>query len=576
MTVEMPSSLSILQIILVATIAIGVSGGLLAWRERPQPGAVPLAFFMAGQSWWSATLFFRITATGLEAKIFWVDISWAGIVIIPVAWLLFSLEYTGYSQYVTRRNIALLSIIPVITAVLGFTDGYHSLLYTEPALVERNGVLILDRTPNIWFWVIAGYTYLLGLAGVLPLLEFVSSRVDTFRGQSFMVLIGLAAPWITNALFLAGVLPTSGIDPTPVAFSVSGIAFLSALTRFRLFGTNPTPIRQARRRLFQRTQEGAIILDRESHIVDLNDRAAAILQTTPTDVLGRSMEAVLPELNATITDQSRSDRRIYRPENDHSNIAYDVSINSLVDARERVIGQIVTLHDISDLLQQQQRLELLHRVLRHNLRTNLQVIIGNINNLSSDDEELATKIRGNAWEIEQLSAKIRKVLDVFEQQRAPAQPVRLRLLLEDHIETVRDNYPDVVVHSDLAIDDVSVDTTFNEVFRNVIENAAKHNSASDPQVWVEVERDEDSVQVTVLDNGPGISEQELMFVREGTETPLKHGSGVGLALITWGTEIAGGHVTFEGNDPTGTVVIVEAPILPDDTRDDDLNRERSA
>lgn len=556
------STLLIMKVILIATIAIGVSGSLLAWRERPEPGSVPLAVLLAGQSWWSATLFFRITAADIGSKIFWVDISWIGVVVIPAAWLFFSLEYAGYSQYVRPRYIALASVVPAVTAVLGLTDTYHSLLYTSSALVEQSGVLILNRDPGVWFWVITGYTYLLGLFGAVPLLQFVTSDIDSFRGQSLAILVGLVVPWVTNGLFVLGVLPTAGIDPTPVAFSVSGIAYLGALMHFRLFGTMPAPIRQARRTVFDRMQEGAIVLDRHDHVVDMNERATTAVGLPPTDVLGRSLSHALPELADVVDAQPQPEQAVFHPE--HGTDAYDVSINHISDTHGRNIGRILTLHDISDYLRQQQRLEVLNRVFRHNIRTNTQVIIGNAEYVADrDSDPEVEKVLEHALEIEAISDKIRTVLDLFEQKRKPVVPVNLDALLRECVRSVRAEHPEVTITTDLGSEDVYVDSVLSEVFSNVVENAAEHNTGPDQTMWIDVDSTGESVQVVVEDNGPGIDEEELVLAKQGTETPLEHGSGFGLAVIVWGTEIIGGTVSFENGDPSGLVVSVEVPTLPD-------------
>jgi signal transduction histidine kinase len=552
--------LTVMKVILVATIAIGVSGGLLAWRERPKPGSIPLAALLAAQSWWSAGLFFQITATGIGNKILWVNITWIGVAVIPVAWLFFSLEYTGYSQYVHRRYVALASIVPAVTVLIALTDNYHELLYTASTLVERNETLILERTPGPWFYVITGYTYLLGLFGAIPLLRFVTSDIDTFRGQSLSILVGLIAPWVTNGLFVAGVLPTAEIDPTPIAFSISGVAYLGALMYLRLFGTMPAAIRQARQTVFDRMQEGAIVLDSHDHVVDMNERAVSVVGTPPADVLGRSLARTLPNLADVTGAQSQSEQAVFRPE--HGTGAYDVSVNPLSDTHGRTIGRILTLHDITDYLQQQQRLEVLNRVFRHNIRTNTQVIIGNAEYVADrDSDPEVEKVLENALEIKEISDKIRTVLSLFEQKRKPAVPVHLVKLLRERVRSVRAEHPEVTVTTDLGSDDIYVDSVLNEVFSNVIENAAEHNTHPDPEIWIDVDSTEESVRVVVEDNGPGIDEEELVLAEEGTEKPLEHGSGFGLAVIVWGTEIIGGTVSFESDDQSGLTVTVEVPVL---------------
>jgi signal transduction histidine kinase len=551
-----------MKIVLVGTIAVGVTGGLLAWRERPEPGSFPLVLLLAGQCWWSATLFFRINATTIASKVFWVDLSWIGIGLIPVAWLYFALEYAGYDEYTTRPYLLAVSVVPAVTAVLGLTSEFHHLLYVESQLIEQGGVTVLSRTPGVWFWIIAAYTYLLGLLGVLPLLQLVTSDVSTFRGQSLALLVGIVAPWVTNLLFLFDMLPTAGIDPTPVAFGVSGIAYLGALTRFHLFGANPTAIRHARDVVFKRMQQGALVLDSHDNIIDLNDRAADALGLLPGDALGRPIEYASPNL-AVNGASTRSGHTMFRPQN--SNRAYDVSVSTVTDIHDRTIGRVITLHDISEHLRQQQRLEVLNRIFRHNIRTSTQVILGNAEYLASNNsEEKSATLQREALEIEAISQKVRTIIDVFEQGRRQRTSLRLDSILSEAVDTAAADYPVVDIHYEPITEIIHVDSLFDTVCQNVVENAVEHNAKPDPQVWitVEIDAESDHVSITVADNGSGIDDNELRLIEEGTETPLGHGSGFGLALIAWATDIAGGSICFDDNDPTGTVVTIEAPILP--------------
>lgn len=563
--------LVVMKLVLVASVGIGVSGTILAWRERSEPGSIPLVFLLAGQCWWSAALLFRITGADIGEKIFWVDVSWLGTVVIPVAWLFFSLEYTGYHRYVRPRYIALASLIPAITAFISLTNDYHHLLYVDSTLIEQNGATVLTRSPGGWHWVIAGYTYLLGVLGAIPLLQFIRSDVATFRGQSVALLVALVVPWATNILYLGGFLPTAGIDPTPVAFTVSGVVYLGAITRFQLFGKNPTPIRQARLTVFDQMDDGAVVIDSHGYVVDMNEQATEILEMDPQRAFGSRVETVIPNITRVLEDETGSSQAILRGESDKH--AYDISINQLTDTRGRQTGRIVTLHDITEYVRQQQRLEVLNRVFRHNVRTSTQVIVGKADYLATHNSESeAEKVQQNALEIEAISEKVRTVLDVFEQGRENPQPVRFEPLLRESISRVENEHPDVTVTADLGSGQVYVSRILDDVFSNALENAAKHNTNPDPHVWVEVERKREEVEVVVADDGPGIAREELALLDEGTETPLKHGSGFGLAIIVWGTEIAGGEVRFEENEPTGLVVTIDVPVYsrnetgPEDTR----------
>lgn len=546
---------------MLVTVFVGTTAAFLAWRERPEPGAVPLVALLAGQCWWSVFFIFELQARTLAGKILWSDVQWIGVVVIPVAWLAFALEYTGHDRYVTPKWLAALAVVPILTVVFAATDSYHSILYLDSTLVTEGGFSILQRTPGVWFWVIAGYTYLLGLLGSIPILRFIRSDALAFRGQSAALLIGTVAPWASNALFLVGGSPLPGLDPTPVAFAVSGVAYLGALTRFRLLGTSPSPNHRARRIVFERMHERAVVVDNHDYVVDLNQTAAAALGTAPRDAIGQPAASIIPAYD-TLPADGPAEGAVTLPADDN---LYDVTATRITDSRGRTIGRVITFHDISDYLRQQQRLEVLNRVFRHNIRNETNVIYGYADLVAdADGEHEANIIKDRALSIDEMSRKARDILDVFENARRPVTAVPLVALLDQSITAVTDDYPGVPIACG-SVPGVTVSNVLAPVFSNAIENAAEHNTFPDPWVRIDVERDDDVVRVVVRDNGPTIDPYERSVLERGTETPLEHGSGLGLWLIAWGTQIADGTVTFSENDPTGSVVTVEAPILGEST-----------
>jgi PAS domain S-box-containing protein len=541
---------------LFVSIAVGTAAAILAWRERPEPGATPLVGLLVGQSWWSTCIIFKLRAPALESKLLWADLAWAGVVVIPVAWLLFALEYTGRDQYVRMRYAALLSVVPVVTVALALTSESHQLLYVRTHTVGSNGVVHFQQG-GVWYWVTAGYTYLLGVLGMIQLLGLLTSDAVTFRGQSAALIVGLLAPWVTNVLYLTGVLPTSGIDPTPVAFSVSGVAYLGALTRFRLFGASPAPNQRARQSVFDRMQEGAIVVDTNDTVVEANDSCLAILGLDANEILGAPAGDVIPEYDRLPEEGALpghltvGDERGGRP--------YDVMVTRITNFRGGTIGRVVTLHDVSKHLRQQQRLEVLNRILRHNIRTETNIIYGYVDRFADDDD--ASIVKERALRIEEIGQKGREAIELFDEAREGQDPKSLVAMLDQCIASVRSEYPELTVEFDPPDEDVAVADMLAPVFSNVVENAAEHNDGDDPHVQVTVRRDGDTVRVDVADNGPGIDEYELAVLEEGTETALKHGSGLGLWIVKWGTDIAGGEVRFEEHDPTGSVVAIEVPVL---------------
>ena len=545
-----------LTAVMLVTVAVGTAAAILAWRERPEPGATPLAAMLAGQVWWSTFFVFELRAPTLAEKTLYSNVQWVGVVLIPVAWLLFALEYTGRDRYLRPGYVALLSVVPAVTVGFALAGDPYDLLYLDTTLVADGGAATLRRVGGPWFWIVTGYTYLLGLLGSIPLLGLVGSDALPFRGQSLALLVGTVAPWASNALFLAGAVPSGGIDPTPVLFAVSGVAYLGAITRFRLLGTSPSPNHRAGRLVFERMRDGAVVVDRHDRVVDMNERAAAVLDVEPSAVLGAPAEEVVPNFHR-LPGEGQSSRHFSTGEGLNAD-RYDATVTAVSDVRGVALGRVIAFHDVSDHLRRQQRLEVLNRVLRHNIRTETNLIHGNADLIDAEGDRVEA-VKGGAARIEEISDKARDVIDIFERGRRSDDGVALSAVLRECVDTLRERHPDVAV--DCEADDGlgTVPSVLTPVFHNVVENAVEHNPAAEPRVWIRATRTDGEVRVRVADDGPGIADYERAVLERGNETALEHGSGLGLWLIAWGTDMTDGELTIADREGGGTVVTVTLP-----------------
>lgn len=548
-----------LTVVLLGTVAIGFAAALLAWRKRPEPGATPLVLLLGGAVWWAAFLAFEVRADAVARKILWSNAQWVGVVVIPVGWFLFAVEYTGRDQYARRWIVASLFVVPAVTVALALTDQYHTLLHVDTTTVEYAGLVLLERTPGVWYWVIAAYTYLLGALGAVPLLYLIRSDSLPFRAQSQALLVGLVVPWVTNLLFVTDAIAIPGLDPTPIAFAITGVVFLAAIDRFELMGINPTPNRRARRLIFDEMSDPAIVLDGNDHLVDMNDVAEQEFDRTRTAHIGDPVTTVLPAM-APVLDEG-DDPASVSIETRRGETQFDVSATDVTDLHGKRIGRVVTFHDVGDYLRQQQRLEVLNRVFRHNLRTETQIVLGYADRLDDENDDAVRILKKHAREIVDLGEKAREIITIFDQEQANVTPTSLSDLLDSVVASVRENHPAVAVEIESTDEACEVTPLLKPVFENVVENAAEHNPRADGTVTVSIDPGVDTVTVRIADDGPGMDESEYAVIAEGAETPLEHASGLGLWLIHWGTQIADGTVRFEENEPTGTVVSVEVPRL---------------
>ena len=248
--------------------------------------------------------------------------------------------------------------------------------------------------------------------------------------------------------------------------------------------------------------------------------------------------------------------------NDGRKIDLDISASMITLGGESLL--LASLRDITQRKRREQRLQVLSRVFRHNLRNDGNVIQGHADILrdalsDTDLEASAEQIQKTIDEILRLSSKVRRVQDVLDRTQLERSPIGE--LLAHHQEWVEQTYPAVTLDICKPAEEVLVGRRLGVAIQEAIENAAKH-AGMEPSIHVLVEPDEDreQVRVEIRDDGPGMPEQELRVLDSGGETPLTHGSGIGLWLICWVIDSLGGEVIVESDEPEGTVVTMEVPL----------------
>lgn len=130
----------------------------------------------------------------------------------------------------------------------------------------------------------------------------------------------------------------------------------------------------------------------------------------------------------------------------------------------------------------------------------------------------------------QSSEIIRNILTLRKLKTGPAElgPVQL----EPVIREVRNYHPDLNIASNGPDATVLADDLISEVFANLVGNALKFGGPG-VEVTISVREEEDTVLVTVADNGPGIPDdlKPRVFERNQRGATKKSGKGLGLYIV---------------------------------------------
>ncbi|UCD59148.1 MAG: PAS domain S-box protein, partial [Candidatus Hydrogenedentota bacterium] len=342
----------------IPLIVAGSGSGVLAlyiWRRRHSLGNIAIALLMLGASIWSLAYALQLASADLRNQIFWSKVEYLGIVVVPVAGLCFALQYTGRGERVTPRSLALLSIIPLATVVLVWTNEGHGLIWNNIRLENLGTFSVKVSNYGGWFWLHTAYCYSLFLVGTLLIIELLIYSHGLYRGQASALLIFALAPWVGNALYVFRLSPFPHLDLTPFGFTVSGLSLVWGLFHFRLVDLVPV----AQEKIIESMDDSVIVLDAQSRIIEMNPAAQYLMDLTVSEAIGQPIEQALSALTGQLDlprDETSANMEIALVRGDSQRF-YEVRLSSLVDHIGFVASKVVVLHDITERKRMEEELQ---------------------------------------------------------------------------------------------------------------------------------------------------------------------------------------------------------------------------
>lgn len=229
-----------------------------------------------------------------------------------------------------------------------------------------------------------------------------------------------------------------------------------------------------------------------------------------------------------------------------------------------VEGYLINSREITARKERQQQLALFDRVLRHNLRNDMNVIRGSADTIqqtgSGDVTRLAGKIRKMSNKLLAATEKQREITQLLREPPTRSE-IELTPLLAEIQSRLQSTHPEATIRIDCENPiQLQVGDKFVYALEELITNAIIHNDGDDPSVAVTVEQTAERVRITVADNGPQISEMERDVIQHPeNRSPLYHGSGLGLWLVRLIISRSGGTVQFVDTDEDGNTIVVSLP-----------------
>ncbi|GAB6879338.1 hypothetical protein JCM17823_16120 [Halorubrum gandharaense] len=221
--------------------------------------------------------------------------------------------------------------------------------------------------------------------------------------------------------------------------------------------------------------------------------------------------------------------------------------------------------DVTERRERELRMVVLDRVLRHNIRNRLNVVLGHVAELEAGSEDVdahAARIRSASEDLLSLSNAARRFRSVLRTETG-GEPARLDHVIARVLSSLREEFPDVELETSLTPVRVPSAVGVDLAVAELVANAARY-AGDRPTVRVTLRREGTEAVVTVTDDGPGLPADERMALLGRAESPVEHASGLGLWLVRWVVDDLGGDAVYEEDDSAGAVVTLRIPASDED------------
>ncbi len=237
----------------------------------------------------------------------------------------------------------------------------------------------------------------------------------------------------------------------------------------------------------------------------------------------------------------------------------------LTRTRERQMNQVT-----STIEQQRDELQLLHRVVRHNLRNDINVLYGCLDLFTTDGTPAeTTDPHQTAYDkLVEMEANLERLRQI--RQIAESSPDITTVTIPDAIYSVLGAHPDITEDVAVSVSSpaeiaIECNQMLREGIDEVLTNAIQHNTTDNPAIDIDVAPEDGPpgmVSIHITDNGPGLPQQEIEAIRarrDGELSQVSHSNGLGLWFVDWMLTHSGGDLQVNISDPDGTRITLCLP-----------------
>lgn len=227
---------------------------------------------------------FGLTGSSL-AEIEWMTrMQYLGLPFISPLYIILVMQFIGLDTYLTRKLIAKLFVVPVVTVLVVWTNDMHHLFYRSLTVQLVDSYLLTEFTIGIFYVIHGSYTFGCLFAAIMLLLWNRRKIKSAYNLQLFAMTAALLIPMVASFLYLIGLFPYN-MDPVPIVMCVTSGFYLIVILSFRMMKVAPI----AKELVFEHMRDGVVVLDSFDQIVDFNEAAQQMIPGLANSFIGKNI-----------------------------------------------------------------------------------------------------------------------------------------------------------------------------------------------------------------------------------------------------------------------------------------------